>query len=248
LRTFAPAPKVQAPIEIPNLDPTNAEIFKALNLITLPDAGDHRRLQASDILLGTEHDFTRVLEFRPHDTHFKTIRTRLRDSTYSLNTISDTAAELPLAWIEMGQASTHLTRTLIDSGARGDFMSEAFARRNNFAIELSSVQVKVADNCSVPAAGTTTIPLRLGETSSDVTFVVLRDCAYEAILGTHFFYQHFASIDFEERQVCLTVASGKSKHKVKLPFIPAGVPLIATQDVNVDAGTVANVPVTPDPT
>jgi exodeoxyribonuclease-3 len=116
LRTFAPAPKAQALIEISDLDPTNSEIFKALNLITLPGAEDYRRLQASDTFPGTDHDYTSVLEFHPHDTHLNAIRTRLRDSTYSLNTISDTAAELPLAWIEMGQASTHLTRTLIDSG------------------------------------------------------------------------------------------------------------------------------------
>jgi hypothetical protein len=190
-----------------------------------------------------KHD---ILEFRPHDNYLNAVLTRLLNSTYSLNAIGDAAAELPLAWIEMGHEKAHLTRTLIDSGARGNFMSEKFAHPNNFFITPSKIHVRATDNRSVPAAGTTTIPLRLGASSPESTFVVLCDCAYDGILGTKFFYQHAASIDFETRHVRLTVTSGNHKSTVKLHS--AGIPLIASQDIQVAPNTVSTIPVIPDPT
>jgi hypothetical protein len=228
---------------IPPLDQTNKAIFEALTSLELPDADQYRRICNNDI-----PDAGRTLEFRPHDTRLNVVRARLIDSTFCLNNLGDTTAELPLAWIEMGRSKPQLTRTLIDSGARGNFKSEAFARRRQFTATPTTIKVRVADNRSVPAAGTTTVSISLGNENIDVTFVVLADCAYDAILGTKFFYKYSACIDFEERNIRLAIMRDSRKIHVRIPFIPTHIPLLASQDVTIAAGTIATVPVTPDPT
>jgi hypothetical protein len=138
---------------------------------------------------------------------------------------------------------------LVDSGAMGEFMPIAEARRRGLPISPCHTKVGVGDNRSVAAVGKTTINLNMGGCMIARPVILLQDCPYKLILGVKFFYEYACDILFSTGCVQLKMPAGGTQppQTVSVPFRLSGTALLATCATILPPHTEAKVRVQPDP-
>jgi hypothetical protein len=99
---------------------------------------------------------------------------------------------------------------LVDSGAMGEFMPIAEARRRGLRKFLCHTRVGGGDNRSVAAVGKTTINLNMGGCMIARPVILLQDCPYKLILGVKFFYEYACDILFSTG--CVQFKNASRRH------------------------------------
>jgi hypothetical protein len=110
-----------------------------------------------------------------------------------INNIGDLYQKLPMMARVPGRSRKFRMQGLPDTGAEGEVMSEAYARKNNLKLLRSDTKFLLPDGTLVDSIGRVCLFLSFEDEPGNpipTYFEVMRDCRHEVILGHNFVFEH----------------------------------------------------------
>jgi len=118
---------------------------------------------------------------------------RPRGNILCINNIGDLYQKLPMMARAPGRSRKFRMQGLPDTGAEGEVMSEAYARKNNLKLLRSDTKFLLPDGTLVDSIGRVCLFLSFDDKPGNpipTYFEVMRDCRHEVILGHNFVFEH----------------------------------------------------------
>ncbi|KAF8253787.1 hypothetical protein K440DRAFT_656956 [Wilcoxina mikolae CBS 423.85] len=110
-----------------------------------------------------------------------------------INSIGELNQKLPMMARVPGQSRNFRMQGLPDTGAEGEVISEAYARKNNLKIKTSDTKFELPDGTIVNSIGRVRLDLSFEDEPGNCIstyFEVMRDCRHEIIFGHSFVFKH----------------------------------------------------------
>ena len=127
----------------------------------------------------------------------------------SLQSLHQWKAGVGPSFTVLGRVGAHEATILFDTGATGDFMSEAFAKRLGYSVTPRERAVTLADGRVMQASGATQGQLWIGAYREAWPLHVLPLHGADVVLGTEWLAKHDATLDVAGGSVTFTAPSGR---------------------------------------
>jgi hypothetical protein len=186
----------------------NKNMDWALNIIqSLPPPDDEEYITDEPEMIAHRHHKKqkRPLVINYEKMRTDIIRDRIKQNSShelfpSIHSLDGSKPSLPVITVPaVSGCNMEPIDALVDSGALGEFMPIAEARRRDLKISPCNTIIGVGDNRTITAVGKALLRLNINGHVVERPVIVLQDCPYKLILGCKFFYEYTCDVLFSSR-------------------------------------------------
>jgi exonuclease III len=186
----------------------NKNMELALNLVqSLPPPDDEEYITDEPEMIAHRYSKKpkRLLVINHEKMRADIIRDRIKQNSLhelspSINSLDGSKPSLPVITVPaVSGCDMEPIDALVDSGALGEFMPIAEARRRDLKISPCNTIIGVGDNRTITAVGKTLLRFNINGHVVERPVLLLQDCPYKLILGCKFFYEYSCDILFSSR-------------------------------------------------
>jgi hypothetical protein len=234
----------------------NENMEWALNLVqSLPPPDDEEYITDEPEMIAHRYSKKpkRLLVINHEKMRADIIRDRIKQNSLhelspSINSLDGSKPSLPVITVPaVSGCDMEPIDALVDSGALGEFMPIAEARRRDLKISPCNTIIGVGDNRTITAVVNTLLRLNSNGHVVERPVFLLQDCPYKLILGCKFFYEYSCDILFSSRCLQMQIPYEGHKETTQIPFRISGTRLLGTCATILPPNTETKVKVNPDP-